>query len=83
MIALQTGIRNLTGLQVGLPDTGFTQGFQFDIAKTLNPFDMTEAVGLKGLFWGSVISAAMRAFGVNRRFTAATKKVPFIKKFSL
>ena len=82
-LAIQSVVRNLTGMRVGIPDTGYTEGFEWDIMKTLNPFDMTEATGLKGLFWGSIASMGMRLLGINRKFTAATKKIPFLNKFSL
>jgi len=81
--AIQSAIRNVTGMQVGIPGTGFSSGFQWDFMKTLNPFDMDEAVGLKGLMWGSVLSIVLRALGVNRKFTQATSKIPILKRFSL
>ena len=83
MEAVQTGIRNVTGLQIGMPGCGYSQGFRFNVFDTLNPFNMEEAVGLKSLFWGSVISAGLRIFGINRRYRDAVKQIPFLKKTSL
>ena len=82
-LALQGGIRNLTGMMIPMPNTGHTSKFEWNLMATLNPFDMTEAVGLKGLIWGSLASAALRALGINRRFRQATKKIPLVNKFSL
>jgi len=80
---VQSFVRNLTGIQLGIPDTGYTGPTQWNAFATLNPFDFNEAVALKGLIWGSVASMALRWLGVNRKFTQVTRKIPILNKFSL
>jgi hypothetical protein len=82
-LATQTAIRNVTGIKVPMPNTGYTGHLEFNIGAMLNPLDMNEAPALKGLIWGSLISIALRFLGVNRKFTQMTRKIPILNKFSL
>jgi hypothetical protein len=82
-VAAQTAIRNITGIKVPMPNTGYTNRFEFNLMNTLNPFDFNEAPALKGLIWGSLISMGLRMLGVNRKFAQVTRKIPVLNKFSL
>lgn len=84
MAAMQSAIRNLTGMQIGMPGTGYTSGFQWDIWGSLNPFNPNEAVGLKGLMYGSIADVILGAIGAKRKVQPMLDKIPFVgKKFSL
>lgn len=72
--AIQSAIANLTGVQVGMPNTGFTSGVNADLARIINPFDLEVAGAMKGLLWGTVGSKLATKFGLNRYM----KKVPFL-----
>lgn len=80
----QSFINTYTGLKIPFPGTGYSSGgVQFDIMRTINPFDLGYAPGLKYTFWGGIASMALKAFGVTRRIQPYMNKIPIVKKFTL
>jgi hypothetical protein len=84
-LAIQTGIRNLTGIKVPMAGTGYNETYPLsvDIWRVINPFDFGEAPALKGLIWGGIASTVLRYLGINRKYKAAVARIPFLNKTSL
>lgn len=58
--AIQSAIRNLTGLRLGMDGTDHTKT-EFDIWRALNPFDMGEAIAWKTTFWTALLLRGAKA----------------------
>lgn len=76
-VAIQSAIRNLTGLAVPMAGTGYEGPIVFNLWTTINPFDFANASALKGLLWGSIASMVASKFGLNRQI----KKIPIMGKY--
>jgi hypothetical protein len=80
----QSAICTYTGLQIPFAGTGYSSGpVKFDAIRTINPFDLGYAPGLKYIMWGAIGSGILKALGVTRKVQPYMNKIPIVKKFTL